>query len=59
MSVPPTLLLPLGLALCLLVVADILTDQGFVDVTKESVCFKMLLISEVPRNVTKKQCQGS
>lgn len=55
---PPSFLLPLGLALCLLVVADVLTDQGFVDVTKESVCFKMLLIFEVPRKVTKKQCQG-
>lgn len=57
-SVPPTLLpAALWLVLCLLVAADSLTDQGSADVTKGSVCFKVLPISEVPGDVTKRQCQ--
>lgn len=57
-SVPPTLLpTALWLVQCLLVAADVLTDQGSADVTKGSVCFEMLPTSEVPGDVTKMQCQ--
>lgn len=57
-SASPTLLIAaLWLVLCLLVAADSRTDQGSADVTKGSVCFKMLPISEVPGDVTNRQCQ--